>query len=353
MGWEGRSSPSRQAILARVDAPVVDRLSRGLRDLRISVTDRCNFRCTYCMPKEVFSAAYAFLPRAEILSYEEIARLASVFVELGVRKVRITGGEPLLRRDVEVVVHHLSRLRDLEDLALTTNGSALAAKADALVGAGLRRVTVSLDALEDEAFHALNDVGFPVRRVLEGIDAARAAGLPVKVNMVVRRGVNEHQILPMARYFRARGDTLRFIEYMDVGTTNGWRMDDVVSSAEVLSRLQDELDLEPVEPAYAGEVAKRWRYRDGSAEIGLVSSVTQPFCGNCVRARLSADGHLYTCLFSARGLDLKTPLRAGASDDDLSRLVADAWRARTDRYSEARTEGTPPEDRVEMSFIGG
>ena len=330
-----------------------DALGRPLRDLRISVTDRCNFRCVYCMPKEVFGRDYAFLPREELLSFEEIERLARIFVRHGVEKIRLTGGEPLVRRDLELLVAMLARIDGL-DLTLTTNGSLLPHKAQALADAGLGRITVSLDSLDDEVFRAMNDVDFPVERVLAGIEAAAAAGLtPVKVNMVVRRGLNEDSVLPMARYFRESGHILRFVEYMDVGHTNGWRLDDVVPAAELVAAIGAELPLEPVEPAYRGEVARRWRYRDGGGEIGLIASVTQPFCGDCTRARVSADGKLYTCLFALRGHDLRAVLRSGASDDELSRAIGDVWRVREDRYSELRTAETADIPKVEMSYIGG
>ncbi|HKH32250.1 MAG TPA: GTP 3',8-cyclase MoaA [Gaiellaceae bacterium] len=330
-----------------------DALGRPLHDLRISVTDRCNFRCVYCMPKEVFGRDYAFLPREELLSFEEIESLAGIFVRHGVEKIRLTGGEPLVRRDLELLVAMLARIDGL-DLTLTTNGSLLTQKAHALADAGLRRITVSLDSLDEEVFQAMNDVDFPVERVLAGIEAAAAAGLaPVKVNMVVRRGLNEASVLPMARYFRESGHILRFVEYMDVGHTNGWRLDDVVPAAELVAAIDAELPLEPVEPAYRGEVARRWRYRDGGGEIGLIASVTQPFCGDCTRARVSADGKLYTCLFALRGHDLRAVLRSGASDDELSRAIGDVWRVREDRYSELRTAETADVPKVEMSYIGG
>ena len=330
-----------------------DARGRPLRDLRISVTDRCNFRCVYCMPKEVFGRDYAFLPREQLLSFEEIERLARIFVGHGVEKIRLTGGEPLVRRDLELLVGMLARIEGL-DLTLTTNGSLLPQKAHALADAGLRRITVSLDSLDDEVFRAMNDVDFPVERVLAGIEAAAAAGMtPVKVNMVVRRGLNEDSVLPMARYFRESGHILRFVEYMDVGHTNGWRLDDVVPAAELVAAIGAELPLEPVEPAYRGEVARRWRYRDGGGEIGLIASVTQPFCGDCTRARVSADGKLYTCLFAVRGHDLRAVVRSGASDAELSRLIGDIWRVREDRYSELRTAATAELPKVEMSYIGG
>ena len=328
-----------------------DTLGRPLRDLRISVTDRCNFRCVYCMPKEVYGRDHRFLDRRELLSFEEIARLAEIFVDLGVRKIRITGGEPLVRRDLERLVAYLSEL-DV-DLTLTTNGSLLPQKAHLLAHAGLRRVTVSLDSLDDAQFRALNDVDFPVERVLEGIDAAAAAGLPVKVNAVIKRGVNDDQIVPMAAFFRERGHTLRFIEYMDVGHTNGWRLDDVVPAKEIVARLDAAFGVEPVVPAYRGEVAKRWRYADGRGEFGVIASVTQPFCGDCTRARLSAEGKLFTCLFAVRGHDLRALIRNGASNDELETTLSMLWGNRSDRYSELRSEATAGLEKVEMSYIGG
>ena len=331
---------------------VLDTLGRPVRDLRISVTDRCNFRCVYCMPKEVFGRDYRFLPRRELLTFEEIERVARVFVELGVHKLRITGGEPLLRRDLEVLVERLATLGDV-DLTLTTNGALLAQKASALAEAGLTRVTVSLDSLDDEIFRAMNDVDFPVARVLAGIDAASAAGLPVKVNVVVKRGLNESSVVDIARRFRGTGHAVRFIEFMDVGATNGWRMDDVVPAAEIVAAIGDEFPLEPVEPAYRGEVAQRYRYRDGAGEVGVIASVTQPFCGDCTRMRLSADGKLYTCLFAVRGHDLRSILRGGAGDDELEGSIRAIWERRADRYSELRTEETARLRKVEMSYIGG
>jgi cyclic pyranopterin phosphate synthase len=332
---------------------LVDTLGRPVRDLRISVTDRCNFRCVYCMPKEVFGRDYRFLERRELLTFEEIERLARAFVREGVQKIRLTGGEPLVRRDIERLVELLAAI-DGVDLTLTTNGSLLAQKAKALRDAGLTRVTVSLDSLDDEVFRAMNDVDFPVERVLEGIDAAAAAGLaPVKVNMVVKRGVNDRDILAMARRFHGTGHILRFIEYMDVGHSNGWRMDDVVPSAEVVAAIDAELPLEPVDPNYPGEVAARWRYRDGGGEIGVISSVTQPFCGGCTRARLSAEGRLFTCLFAVRGHDLRALVRGEATDVELDEAIAAIWRGRSDRYSELRTAETAALPKVEMSYIGG
>jgi cyclic pyranopterin phosphate synthase len=332
---------------------ITDKFNRPLHDLRISVTDRCNFRCIYCMPKEIFGRDYPFLRREELLSFEEIARLAHILAGHGVRKIRLTGGEPLVRRDLEVLVGMLAQLPDL-DLTMTTNGALLARKAAALKAAGLQRVTVSLDALEDEVFMAMNDVDFPVARVLEGIEAARQAGLtPIKINMVVKRGLNEDSILPMARYFHGTDFILRFIEYMDVGSTNGWRLDDVVPAREIVARIDAEMPLESMEPNYRGEVAKRWRYRDGRGEIGFVTSVTQPFCGDCSRVRLSAEGKLYTCLFAVNGFDLRQLLRDGASDQEISDAVDSLWRKRDDRYSEIRSDETAELPKVEMSYIGG
>jgi cyclic pyranopterin phosphate synthase len=331
---------------------ITDTLGRPLRDLRISVTDRCNFRCVYCMPKEVFGRDYRFLPRRELLTFEEIEQVSKVFVGLGVHKLRLTGGEPLLRRDLEVLVERLAALGDV-DLALTTNGSALAGKARALADAGLDRVTVSLDSLDDEVFRAMNDVDFPVARVLAGIDAAADAGLPVKVNVVVKRGLNEDSVLDIARRFRGTGHVVRFIEYMDVGATNGWRLDDVFPAAEIVRTIGAEFPLEPLDSSYRGEVAQRYRYRDGAGEIGVVASVTQPFCGDCTRMRLSADGKLYTCLFAIRGHDLRAVLRSGTDEAELEDSIRAIWERRTDRYSELRTNQTSGLRKVEMSYIGG
>jgi cyclic pyranopterin phosphate synthase len=331
---------------------VLDTLHRPLRDLRVSVTDRCNFRCVYCMPKEVFGRDHPFLERRELLSFEEIARLARVFRGLGVEKIRITGGEPLVRRDLERLIEMLAAIEGL-DLTLTTNGSLLAQKAKLLADAGLRRITVSLDSLDDAVFRAMNDVDFPVAKVLAGIDAAAAAGLPVKVNTVVKRGANEGSILELARHFRGTPHTLRFIEYMDVGATNGWRLDDVVPAAEIVATIDAEFPLEPLEANYRGEVARRFRYGDGAGEIGVIASVTQPFCGDCTRARLSAEGRIFTCLFGLKGHDLRAALRDGTSDDGLRELVTAIWERRADRYSEIRSERTADLPRVEMSYIGG
>jgi len=331
---------------------LTDTLGRPLRDLRISVTDRCNFRCVYCMPSEVFGRDYRFLPRRELLTFEEIERAARVFVDLGVRKLRLTGGEPLLRRDLEELVARLAAIGDL-DLTLTTNAALLAQKARALADAGLTRVTVSLDSLDDEVFRAMNDVDFPVARVLASIDAATEAGLPVKVNVVVKRGLNEGSVVDIARRFRGTGHAVRFIEYMDVGASNGWRLDDVVPAAEIVAAIGAEFPLEPMDAAYRGEVAQRYRYLDGAGEIGVIASVTQPFCGDCTRARLSADGKLYTCLFAIRGHDLRAILRSEASDEELDAAIRAVWERRTDRYSELRTKDTSSLRKVEMSYIGG
>lgn len=331
----------------------LDTFKRPLRDLRVSVTDRCNFRCVYCMPKEVFGKDFQFLPKSEILSFEEIERLVRIFVGLGVQKVRLTGGEPLVRRNIETLVAMLAKVSDL-DLTLTTNGALLASKARALRDAGLKRVTVSLDSLDDAVFRSMNDVDFPVAKVLEGMDAAEAVGLsPLKVNMVVKRGLNESSILPMARHFRGTGRILRFIEYMDVGSSNGWRLNDVVSAREIVATIDRELPLEPVEKNYPGEVAERWRYRDGGGEIGVIASVTQAFCADCTRARLSADGSLYTCLFATQGHDLRGIVRGDATDAQIADSIAAIWTARDDRYSELRSEETAGLKKIEMSFIGG
>jgi cyclic pyranopterin phosphate synthase len=331
---------------------VTDTMGRPLRDLRISVTDRCNFRCVYCMPKEVFGRGYRFMDRKELLTFEELERLARAFVSHGVEKIRITGGEPLLRRDVEHLVERLVAIGGL-DVTLTTNGALLPQKARALAEAGLRRITVSLDSLDDATFRSMNDVDFPASRVLEGIDAAAAAGLSVKVNAVVKRGVNDEQLLDLARHFRGSAHILRFIEFMDVGATNGWRLDDVVSAAEIVRTIDTAHPLEPAEPNYRGEVARRWRYRDGEGEIGVIASVTQPFCGDCSRARISADGSLFTCLFAATGHDLRALLRSGAGDEELDATIGRLWSRRSDRYSEIRAAQTERRPHVEMSYIGG
>jgi cyclic pyranopterin phosphate synthase len=330
-----------------------DRLGRPLRDLRISITDRCNFRCTYCMPKEVFGKDYQFLERSALLSFEEITRLARAFAKHGVEKIRLTGGEPLIRRNIEQLIAMLAEIPGL-DLTLTTNGSSLVKKAKALKAAGLKRITVSLDSLDDAVFMGMNDVDFPVAKVLEGIAAAKDAGLtPIKINMVVKRGVNEQSIVPMARYFREQGHILRFIEYMDVGHTNGWRMDEVVSAREIVDAISKEMPLEPADPNYTGEVAERWRYKDGSGEIGVIASVTRAFCKDCTRARISTEGKLYTCLFATSGHDLRALLRGGASDEELHAAVAGVWTKRADRYSEIRSEKTVKLEKIEMSYIGG
>ena len=336
-------------------AALSDTLGRPLHDLRISVTDRCNFRCTYCMPKEIFGRDYEFLAREQLLTFEEIEQVARAFVRAGVRKIRLTGGEPLLRRNLEHLVELLAAIPEVEDLTLTTNGSLLARKAAGLREAGLHRVTVSLDSMDDTVFMAMNDVGFPVEKVLEGIDAAASVGLtPIKVNMVVKRGVNEDSVVEVAEHFRGSGHIVRFIEYMDVGSTNGWRLDDVVSGRQIVELIDAVFPVEPVGPHYRGEVAQRYRYRDGMGEIGVITSVTQPFCGDCTRARISAEGQVYTCLFAGRGTDLRSLLRTGATDSDLDRAIAAIWTARGDRYSEIRTSQTVAiRPKVEMSYIGG
>lgn len=333
--------------------PLVDGHGRPIGDVRVSVTDRCNFRCVYCMPKEVFGSDYQFLERDQILTFEEITRLARLFHAHGVRKLRLTGGEPLVRRALPDLVAMLSAIPDM-DLTLTTNGALLPKFARPLKEAGLKRVTVSLDSLDDETFKKMNDVDFPVSKVLDGMEAAAQAGLgPVKVNMVVKRGLNETSILPMARFFREKGYILRFIEYMDVGHTNGWRLDDVVPAAEIVRTISAEMPLEPADPNYTGEVAERWRYKDGKGEIGVIASVTQAFCSTCTRARLSAEGKLYTCLFGVKGHDFRALLRGGASDEEISQKIAQVWGKRTDRYSEIRSENTIALPKVEMSHIGG
>ena len=341
---------------------LADRLGRPLHDLRISVTDRCNFRCSYCMPKEVFDKHYSFLPHSSLLSFEEITRTAALFVAHGVRKIRLTGGEPLLRKNLEVLISQLSALRTPDghalDLTLTTNGSVLARKAQALSDAGLQRITVSLDALDDATFRRMNDADFPVDEVLRGIDASQRAGLgPIKVNMVVKRGTNDDQILPMARHFKGTGVVLRFIEYMDVGATNGWRLDEVLPSAQVIERVRSAFGLEPLQANAEGETAQRWRYTDGNGEVGVISSVTQAFCRDCNRARLSTEGKLFLCLFASQGHDLRALLRGGHSDAQIAAAIGLIWQQRDDRYSELRSQAAPlaagQARKVEMHYIGG
>ncbi len=336
---------------------ITDTMGRPLKDLRISVTDRCNFRCTYCMPAEIFGESYKFLPKNEILSFEEIARLARIFVEFGVNKLRITGGEPLLRTDLHILIAMLTGMPGLEDLTLTTNAYLLPQQARQLKDAGLQRVTISLDTLDDEVFKEMNGRGISIDRVLQGIDAAAAVGLaPIKINAVVQKGVNDHTVVELARYFKNSGHIVRFIEYMDVGNRNGWKWDQVVPAAEIIQQIDAEMPLEPVDSNYPGEVANRYRYRDGQGEIGVISSVSQPFCANCTRSRLSTDGKLYTCLFASTGVSLRDEMRAGASDDDLKNLIARIWTRRTDRYSEERTELASLQNvpaKVEMYQIGG
>ena len=333
---------------------VLDTLGRPMRDLRVSVTDRCNFRCGYCMPREAFGPDHAFLPREEILTFEEIERVVRATVDLGIRKVRLTGGEPLVRRNLEALVAMLATVDGVEDLTLTTNASLLAGKAQALADAGLQRVTVSLDALDDATFMRMNDARVPVQRVLDGIAAAEAVGLgPVKLNAVIRRGINEHAVLDLAERFRGTGTTVRFIEYMDVGHSNGWCLDDVVPADEIVAAIDARWPLEAVDRDYRGEVARRYRYRDGAGEIGVISSVSQPFCGDCTRARLSADGRVFTCLFATAGHDVRTLLRSGADDAALADALCAIWTGRADRYSELRSLETVELPKVEMSFIGG
>lgn len=337
---------------------LLDQLHRPLRDLRISVTDRCNFRCTYCMPREVFSSDHAFLPQPELLSFEEITRMASIAVTMGVQKIRLTGGEPLLRKHVENLIEQLAQLRTPQgqpvELAMTTNATLLAQKAQALKTAGLHRVTVSLDALDSSRFSQLSDSNVAVERVLAGIEKAAEVGLaPVKVNMVVRKGINDDQIVPMARYFKGRGHALRFIEYMDVGNSNGWNLDEVVTGAEIIQKLSAEFDIEPAAANYYGEVADRYRYTDGSGEIGIITSVSNPFCGDCTRMRLSPEGQFFLCLFASRGYDMRSLLRSEATDNEIAAQVMEIWRGRGDRYSELRGLGTAPKDKIEMSYIGG
>jgi GTP 3',8-cyclase len=349
---------------ARASARLKDTRARRLHDLRISVTDKCNFRCTYCMPKDVFGPGYKFLPQDSLLTFEEIARFAKISAELGVEKLRLTGGEPTLRRDLPKLIEMLAALRTPSgkslDITLTTNGSTLVKQARALKDAGLNRITVSLDSLDDATFKAMNDVDFPVADVLKGIDAAHAVGLaPIKVNMVVKRGVNDDAdagVVAMAKHFKGSGIIVRFIEFMDVGSTNGWRMDDVIPSAEVVRRISEWSPLEAIGAHYEGEVAERWRYTDGSGEIGVISSVTQAFCNTCTRARLSTDGKIFTCLFATDGIDFRSMMRSGSSDDDIAALLAGLWQARGDRYSEIRTAATSADRKlrkVEMSYIGG
>ena len=334
---------------------ILDTLSRPIRDLRISVTDRCNFRCTYCMPKEVFNSDYEFLRRDDLLTFEEITRLSNIFSSLGVKKIRLTGGEPLLRKNIPVLVEQLAQIDSIEDISLTTNGVPLTKElAVRLKNAGLKRITISLDALDDETFKSISDVSFNVDRVLQAIKNAESAGLaPIKINMVVKKGVNEHCILPMVNHFRGGSIIVRFIEYMDVGTTNNWQMDDVFSAKEIIRVISEQFAIEPAVANYKGEVAKRWRYKDDEGEIGIISSVTQPFCQSCTRARLSAEGKLYTCLFATKGRDLRHLLREGANDEYIAEVISSIWKKRTDRYSEIRTSETVLLPKVEMSYIGG
>ena len=338
-------------------AVITDKFERPLRDLRISVTDRCNFRCTYCMPAEIYGERYEFLPKEQLLTFEEIVRLATIMVRLDAVKVRLTGGEPLVRNDIETLVGMLSQVEGVQDLTMTTNAYLLPKKAQALKDAGLQRVTVSLDTLDDEIFRHMNGRGFGTESVLAGIDAAERAGLmPIKINSVVQRGVNDHTVVELAKYFKERGHIVRFIEYMDVGNRNGWELAHVVAADEIVSRIDAEMPLEPIESSYRGEVALRYRYRDGGGEIGIIASVTKPFCGDCTRIRLSPEGSVYTCLFASVGTDLRGPMRDGASDEDLEAILRGTWGARVDRYSEERssmTEELRTQEKVEMYHIGG
>lgn len=331
-----------------------DQLQRPLRDLRISVTDRCNFRCTYCMPAEIFDEDYAFMPREQLLTFEEIERLASIFANLGVKKIRLTGGEPLMRRDLPVLIKKLMNIDGIEDIGLTTNGVYLVKYAAALKAAGLQRVNVSLDAMDDELFKKINGRGISTKAVLNGIDAALKAGLAVKVNMVVKKGMNDQEIIPMVSYFKEKGITLRFIEFMDVGSTNGWNFEQVVSKKEIYEKIHAVYPLEPVDPNYFGEVAKLYRYKGTNTEVGFITSVSESFCSSCTRARISAEGKLYTCLFATKGFDLKMLVRSEATDEDISKTVMEIWNDRKDRYSDERTEETAKNrKRIEMSYIGG
>ena len=341
--------------MIKTESTITDTMSRPMRDLRISVTDRCNFRCPYCMPAEVFGAKYKFLPKPELLTFEEITRLTKLLVETGINKVRLTGGEPLVRNNLEELVAMLSPIEGIKDLTLTTNGYLLAQKAQALKDAGLQRVTVSLDSLDEEVFKQMNGRGYGTGRVLEGIRKAEEVGLtPIKINAVVQRGVNDHTIVDLARYFKGTGHIVRFIEYMDVGNLNGWKLDEVVSADDISARIDAEMSLEPIDANYKGEVALRYRYRDGSGEIGIIASVTKPFCGDCTRMRLSTDGKIYTCLFASLGTDLRGPMRSGASDDELRKIITATWGRRIDRYSEERASMTGPHPRkIEMYQIGG
>ncbi|WP_186576393.1 GTP 3',8-cyclase MoaA [Aquibacillus kalidii] len=331
-----------------------DKLGRPLQDLRISVTDRCNFRCTYCMPKEIFGKDFAFMPKDHLLSFEEIERLARIFVDLGVKKIRLTGGEPLLRRNLPELIQKLVMIDGLEDIGLTTNGVLLGKMAEKLKTAGLTRVNVSLDALDDELFQSINDSGISSKRVLESIEQAQAAGLEVKVNMVVKKGMNDQEVIPMAKYFKEKGITLRYIEFMDVGQSNGWDYSKVVTKKQLFEQLNEDFQLEPVDPAYLGEVAKRYRYKGTNSEVGFITSVSESFCSSCTRARVAADGKFYTCLFASGGFDLKEVIRSGATDEELKDTIIPTWKERGDRYSDERTEETAKNrKKIEMSYIGG
>jgi len=340
---------------ANLQKPVTDQLSRPIRDIRVSITDRCNFRCVYCMPKEFFGSNHAFLQRAELLTFEEIERVIRAFVANGVKKVRITGGEPMVRRNLPELIGRLSAMDGVEDLSMTTNASLLStAAAQELKNAGLQRITISLDAIDNDVFSAINDVKFPVKRVLQGIENAKSAGMsPIKVNMVVARDMNENEILPMVRQFRGSDIILRFIEFMDVGNTNEWQMNKVISAREIIDLIDSEFPIQPVSPTYRGEVAKRWKYKDGKGEVGIISSVTEPFCGTCNRARLTAEGKVFTCLFATDGFDLREQIRRGVDGEELKDVIASLWSKRNDRYSELRSQISSVKPKVEMSYVGG
>ena len=340
---------------ANLQKPVTDQLSRPIRDIRVSITDRCNFRCVYCMPKEFFGSNHAFLQRAELLTFEEIERVIRAFVANGVKKVRITGGEPMVRRNLPELIGRLSAMDGVEDLSMTTNASLLStAAAQELKNAGLQRITISLDAIDNDVFSAINDVKFPVKRVLQGIENAKSAGIsPIKVNMVVARDMNENEILPMVRQFRGSDIILRFIEFMDVGNTNEWQMNKVISAREIIDLIDSEFPIQPVSPTYRGEVAKRWKYKDGKGEVGIISSVTEPFCGTCNRARLTAEGKVFTCLFATDGFDLREQIRRGVDGEELKDVIASLWSKRNDRYSELRSQISSVKPKVEMSYVGG
>ena len=334
--------------------PILDKFQRPLRDLRVSVTDRCNFRCPYCMPAEIYGERYQFLPRNDLLTFEEITRIVNITVGLGVKKVRITGGEPLVRQDVEKLVSMISRINGVEDLAMTTNAYLLSGMAQTLKDAGLHRITVSMDSVDDDVFQRMNGRGFGTAKVMNGIDSAKRAGFnPIKINAVVQKGINDHTLVDLAKWCRDNGHIPRFIEYMDVGTLNEWKLDEVLPASEIVRIIGEELPVEQLDPAYVGEVARRYRYLDDKGEFGVISSVTQPFCGDCTRLRLSPEGRIVTCLFAETGTDLREPMRNGATDEQVSDIIQGTWRVREDRYSEERTTMNEPRSKVEMYHIGG